>query len=257
MEEEAGNDEPKTAARIAEYAPLPLRRLSVNARGARTATSPAAPTGRRARFRLRAGQLESPRRTAREPSGQLDHVEALGRGLPRAESLERKSQSRRARSRRPLRPYRVPSLRLYDPRSRQWSLHYASSTNGGLTTPSIGEFRDGRGEFYDQETYEGRAILVRGILTHSGPDSAHFEQSFSADGAAPGKSTSGRSSRASPTTAPRNDTPMKRSLCDSKTRKTAEGHSFGRAFRAPRLRSPDFNPRILHPTPSRPFKENP
>ena len=67
------------------------------------------------------------------------------------------------------------SLRLYDPRLRQWSLHYASSATGELTTPSIGEF-------YDQETYDGRTILVRGVLTHSGADSAHFEQSFSADG---------------------------------------------------------------------------
>jgi hypothetical protein len=74
------------------------------------------------------------------------------------------------------------SLRLYNPRSRQWSLHYATSANGELATPSIGDFRDGRGEFYDQETHDGRAILVRGVLTHSGPDSAHFEQSFSTDG---------------------------------------------------------------------------
>jgi hypothetical protein len=74
------------------------------------------------------------------------------------------------------------SLRLYDPRSRQWSLHYASSANGELMTPSVGEFRDGRGEFYDQETYGDRAIFVRGVLIHAGPDSAHFEQSFSTDG---------------------------------------------------------------------------
>src|SRR5262245_28091561 len=32
------------------------------------------------------------------------------------------------------------SLRLYNPKSRQWSLNFASSTGGVLTTPTIGAF---------------------------------------------------------------------------------------------------------------------
>jgi hypothetical protein len=46
----------------------------------------------------------------------------------------------------------------------------------------VGEFKDGRGEFYDQEQFEGRSILVRYVWSDIGPKSAHFEQSFSADG---------------------------------------------------------------------------
>lgn len=74
------------------------------------------------------------------------------------------------------------SLRLYNPQSRQWSLHFASSSDGVLNVPTIGEFRDGRGEFYSQETLGGRAILVRFVITPSGPDSCRFEQAFSDDG---------------------------------------------------------------------------
>jgi hypothetical protein len=51
-----------------------------------------------------------------------------------------------------------------------------------LSTPSIGEFKDGRGELYDQETLGPRAILVRFVILQRGPDSCHFEQSFSDDG---------------------------------------------------------------------------
>ncbi|MFL6247631.1 MAG: hypothetical protein ACJ74H_16520 [Thermoanaerobaculia bacterium] len=74
------------------------------------------------------------------------------------------------------------SLRLYNPQTRQWSLNFANASDGVLTPPTIGEFKDGRGEFYSQETLNGRAIFVRFIISDITPDSCHFEQAFSADG---------------------------------------------------------------------------
>lgn len=74
------------------------------------------------------------------------------------------------------------SLRLYNPQSRQWSLNFANLSDGMLTEPSIGEFRDGRGEFYSHEKYNGRAILVRFVITKINDDSYRFEQAFSDDG---------------------------------------------------------------------------
>jgi len=74
------------------------------------------------------------------------------------------------------------SLRLYNPQSRQWSLNFANISTGTLSTPTIGEFKDGRGEFYDQESYNGRAILVRFVITKITQDQYRFEQSFSDDG---------------------------------------------------------------------------
>lgn len=74
------------------------------------------------------------------------------------------------------------SLRLYNPKSRQWSLNFASINGGVMTPPTIGEFKNGRGEFFNQETYNGRAILVRFIISDITPNSCRFEQAFSADG---------------------------------------------------------------------------
>jgi hypothetical protein len=74
------------------------------------------------------------------------------------------------------------SLRLYDPSSRQWSLNVASSGGGTLGVPTIGEFKNGRGEFFDKETLNGRAILVRFVISDITPNSCHFEQAFSDDG---------------------------------------------------------------------------
>ena len=76
------------------------------------------------------------------------------------------------------------SLRLYNPQSHQWSLNFASRNGGAMTQPTIGEFKNGRGEFYDTELSgpNGRAILVRFIWSKTNSNSPHFEQSFSDDG---------------------------------------------------------------------------
>ena len=74
------------------------------------------------------------------------------------------------------------SLRLYSPQTRQWSLNFANIVDGQLTTPSVGEFKDGRGEFYNEDTYSGRAIFVRFVIINVTDDQYRFEQSFSTDG---------------------------------------------------------------------------
>ena len=74
------------------------------------------------------------------------------------------------------------SLRLYDASSHQWSLNFARLGSGSLTTPAIGQFKDGRGEFTNPDTLDGRPILVRFIISDITAKSTHFEQSFSADG---------------------------------------------------------------------------
>jgi len=74
------------------------------------------------------------------------------------------------------------TLFLYNPQSHQWSLNFANSSDGTISVPAVGEFNDGRGEFDDQESYNGRTILVRVIWSDITPDSHRFEQSFSDDG---------------------------------------------------------------------------
>ena len=76
------------------------------------------------------------------------------------------------------------SLRLYNPDARQWSLNFSNSRGGTLSPPTIGAFKDGRGVFFSQDTLDGRAILVRFVITPLTPDSIRFEQSFSDDAGA-------------------------------------------------------------------------
>ena len=74
------------------------------------------------------------------------------------------------------------TLRLYNPQSHQWRLYWANSKNGILDPPQIGEFKDGRGEFFAQDTINGKVILIRFVWTNMTTNTPHFEQSFSDDG---------------------------------------------------------------------------
>jgi len=73
-------------------------------------------------------------------------------------------------------------LRLYNPSTRQWSLNWANGSDGAMSTPMTGEFKNGVGEFFDQETYNGRAIYVKNGFFDVSADFARFEQAFSDDG---------------------------------------------------------------------------
>ena len=74
------------------------------------------------------------------------------------------------------------TLFLYNPQARQWSQSFVNSKSGVLTAPSIGAFKDGRGELFAAETFNDRSVLVRTLWSDIKPNSHHFEQSYSDDG---------------------------------------------------------------------------
>ena len=75
------------------------------------------------------------------------------------------------------------SLRLYDPASHQWSLNFANRAVGQITPPpTVGGFKNGRGEFFDEEEFNGRKIRVRFVISDITATSCRFEQAYSDDG---------------------------------------------------------------------------
>lgn len=74
------------------------------------------------------------------------------------------------------------SLRLYNPATGQWNINFASMRDGTLTAPLYGRFENGRGVFYGQDTHDGRAVLVRFVISDVTANAARFVQSYSADG---------------------------------------------------------------------------
>ncbi|WP_433242121.1 hypothetical protein ACQPYK_37465 [Streptosporangium sp. CA-135522] len=82
----------------------------------------------------------------------------------------------------PTREFSGLTLRLFDVKREEWSLHWASSRTGTLFPPAVGRFTGGRGEFYGDDIYEGAPIRVRLVWSEITPVSARWEQAFSADG---------------------------------------------------------------------------
>jgi hypothetical protein len=78
---------------------------------------------------------------------------------------------------------KAQTLRLYNPTTRQWSIYLVDLDNGTLDTPPVvGAFNGKRGEFFHQENFKGRTILVRYVWLDISPNSSRMEQSFSNDG---------------------------------------------------------------------------
>ena len=75
------------------------------------------------------------------------------------------------------------TVRLYNLQTRQWTIYWANSKNGSIDpAPQVGQFKNGHGEFYGQDTYNGKPIYVRYLWTRTDTDTPHFEQSYSEDG---------------------------------------------------------------------------
>src|SRR5579872_687681 len=75
------------------------------------------------------------------------------------------------------------TLRLYNAQTHQWSIYWANGKNGAMdTSPQVGRFKNGRGEFYGIDKLNDKLIYVRFLWTNTNTNTPHFEQSYSDDG---------------------------------------------------------------------------
>jgi hypothetical protein len=109
------------------------------------------------------------------PKGLLSGLLGRNRFIGRANLAEYKADG-------PAGQVELFALRYYNPTAHQWSLVFATPNGGTLSVPCIGEFRSGRGDFYDREEFNGKYILVRFSIWKISEDAAQSEQAFSVDG---------------------------------------------------------------------------
>ncbi|SRR6266545_6214063 len=74
------------------------------------------------------------------------------------------------------------SLRLFNPVMKTWSIYWMDSRNPKLDPPMVGSFRDGRGLFFGDDTFEGQPIRVRFVWSGMTRTTCRWEQAFSVDG---------------------------------------------------------------------------
>jgi hypothetical protein len=80
--------------------------------------------------------------------------------------------------------YRAASLRAFDAVTKKWSIWWLDGRHhpGQLDPPVTGEFRNGVGLFFGDDTWNGEPIKVRFMWSDITPNSARWQQAFSADG---------------------------------------------------------------------------
>ena len=78
-------------------------------------------------------------------------------------------------------PYEGLTLRLFNPKTRLWSLYWVDSNLGTMDPPVVGSFEGNVGTFYCKDTFQGKAILVMFKWDKTNPDHPVWSQAFSQD----------------------------------------------------------------------------
>lgn len=73
------------------------------------------------------------------------------------------------------------TLRLFDPRTRQWSAYWVSNRTGVLEPAVVGKFENGIGTFVGKDVDAGVPIQVRYQWTEITATSAKWDQAYSRD----------------------------------------------------------------------------
>lgn len=81
-------------------------------------------------------------------------------------------------------PFEGMSLRLFNPKTRLWSIYWADTNRGELDPPVKGSFENGIAHFFAKDTFEGAPILV--VFRWDARDESQpvWSQAFSQDNGA-------------------------------------------------------------------------
>jgi len=78
-------------------------------------------------------------------------------------------------------PQEGMALRLFNPKTRLWSIYWANSDSVVLDVPQVGSFENRIGRFYARDTFDGKEIVVQYYWDATKADVPRWSQAFSAD----------------------------------------------------------------------------
>jgi hypothetical protein len=73
------------------------------------------------------------------------------------------------------------TLRLFNPKTKLWSIYWADSNVVVLDVPQVGSFEGDIGKFYARDVFQGENIIILFIWDKSNPNAPVWSQAFSAD----------------------------------------------------------------------------
>jgi hypothetical protein len=78
-------------------------------------------------------------------------------------------------------PFEGMALRLFNPKTKLWSIYWADSNVVVLDVPQVGSFEDNIGKFYAKDVFNGKDIIVLYQWDKTNVDVPTWSQAFSAD----------------------------------------------------------------------------
>ena len=78
-------------------------------------------------------------------------------------------------------PYEGLTVRLFNPKTKLWSLYWVDSNGGSMDPPVVGSFEGDVGTFYCKDTFQGKQILVMFKWDKTDPENPIWSQAFSQD----------------------------------------------------------------------------
>ncbi len=73
------------------------------------------------------------------------------------------------------------TIRLFNPKTRLWSLYWVASDVGVMDPPVVGSFENGVGHFFTKDTFKGKPIIMMFRWDKRDPEHPIWSQAFSPD----------------------------------------------------------------------------
>ncbi len=78
-------------------------------------------------------------------------------------------------------PFEGLTLRLFNPKTKLWSLYWVASNVGVLDPPVVGSFENNVGHFFTKDTFNGRKIIMMFRWDVRDKNKPVWSQAFSPD----------------------------------------------------------------------------
>jgi len=78
-------------------------------------------------------------------------------------------------------PFEGRTIRLFNPRTKLWSMYWTDSNTGVLQPPTVGSFNENIGKFYAKDSFNQQDIIVMFVWDKSNVKNPVWSQAFSID----------------------------------------------------------------------------
>lgn len=78
-------------------------------------------------------------------------------------------------------PFEGSAVRLFNPKTRLWSIYWADSNHGVFDLPMVGSFYNNVGNFYSKDIFNGKLVIIHFKWDATNPAQPIWSQAISAD----------------------------------------------------------------------------